>query len=74
MATHNLELMRRSEYRTIEMLHGRVVSDSGRSGRPPSGLRHGCAEDRMPAWHRHARTQRHGGPCGSLSNEGLARR
>ncbi len=28
MATHNLELLRRSEYRTIEMLHGRVVSDT----------------------------------------------
>ncbi len=26
MATHNLDLMRRSDYRTIEMLHGRVVS------------------------------------------------
>jgi cell division transport system ATP-binding protein len=28
MATHNLELIRRSEYRTIEMLHGRLVADS----------------------------------------------
>ncbi len=28
MATHNLELMRRSDYRTIEMLHGRIVADS----------------------------------------------
>jgi len=28
MATHNVELMRRSEYRTIEMLHGRLVADS----------------------------------------------
>ncbi len=28
MATHNLELMRRSDYRTIEMLHGRLVADS----------------------------------------------
>ena len=29
MATHNLELMRRSEYRTIELNHGRIVFDSG---------------------------------------------
>ena len=28
MATHNLELIRRSDYRTIEMLHGRLVADS----------------------------------------------
>ncbi len=28
MATHNLELIRRSEYRTLEMLHGRLVADS----------------------------------------------
>jgi cell division transport system ATP-binding protein len=28
MATHNLELIRRSEYRTIEMLHGRIVADT----------------------------------------------
>lgn len=28
MATHNLELIRRSEYRTIQMLHGRIVADS----------------------------------------------
>jgi len=28
MATHNLELMRRSDYRTIEMLHGRIVADT----------------------------------------------
>jgi cell division transport system ATP-binding protein len=32
MATHNLDLMRRSDYRTIEMLHGRVVSDSADPG------------------------------------------
>jgi len=32
MATHNLELLRRSEYRTIEMLHGRVVSDTADPG------------------------------------------
>jgi hypothetical protein len=28
MATHNLELIRRSDYRTIEMLHGRIVADT----------------------------------------------
>ena len=28
MATHNLELIRRSEYRTLQMLHGRLVADS----------------------------------------------
>ena len=28
MATHNLDLIRRSEYRTIQMLHGRIVADS----------------------------------------------
>jgi energy-coupling factor transporter ATP-binding protein EcfA2 len=28
MATHNVELMRRSDYRTIEMLHGRIVADT----------------------------------------------
>jgi cell division transport system ATP-binding protein len=28
MATHNLELIRRSDYRTLEMLHGRLVADS----------------------------------------------
>ena len=29
MATHNLDLVRRSEYRTIELEHGEVVADSG---------------------------------------------
>jgi cell division transport system ATP-binding protein len=28
MATHNLELIRRSAYRTVQMLHGRVVADT----------------------------------------------
>jgi cell division transport system ATP-binding protein len=28
MATHNLELIRRSEYRTLELNHGRIVYDS----------------------------------------------
>jgi cell division transport system ATP-binding protein len=29
MATHNLDLIRRSDARTLEMLHGRLVADSG---------------------------------------------
>ena len=33
MATHNLELMRRSEYRTIELNHGKIVFDSGEAVR-----------------------------------------
>ena len=28
MATHNLELVRSSEYRTIELNHGKIVFDS----------------------------------------------
>jgi cell division transport system ATP-binding protein len=28
MATHNLELIRRSDYRTIEINHGQIVFDS----------------------------------------------
>jgi len=28
MATHNLELIRRTDYRVLEMLHGRLVADS----------------------------------------------
>jgi len=31
MATHNLDLIRRSEYRTIELDHGRIVYDSATS-------------------------------------------
>ena len=31
MATHNLELVRRSEYRTIEMNRGQIVFDSAES-------------------------------------------
>ena len=34
MATHNLELVRRTDYRTIEMDHGRIVYDSVDSARP----------------------------------------
>jgi cell division transport system ATP-binding protein len=29
MATHDLDLVRRSDARTLEMLHGRLVADSG---------------------------------------------
>ena len=36
MATHNLELIRRSEYRTIEINRGAVVFDSGDKTRPAS--------------------------------------
>jgi ABC-type uncharacterized transport system ATPase component len=39
MATHNLELIRRSDYRTIELDKGRIVYDSADPGggpRPPS--------------------------------------
>jgi ABC-type phosphate/phosphonate transport system ATPase subunit len=31
MATHDLDLVRRSNYRTIELNHGRVVFDSSES-------------------------------------------
>jgi ABC-type phosphate/phosphonate transport system ATPase subunit len=31
MATHDLDLVRRSSYRTIEMNHGRLVFDSSES-------------------------------------------
>lgn len=33
MATHDLDLVRRSEYRTIELNHGRIVFDSAESAR-----------------------------------------
>lgn len=35
MATHDLELIRRVRYRTIEMAEGRIVSDTPAHGRPP---------------------------------------
>ena len=35
MATHNLDLIRRQEYRTIEMNRGAVVFDSGETVPPP---------------------------------------
>jgi len=34
MATHNLELIRRADYRTIELDHGRIVYDSADSSLP----------------------------------------
>jgi cell division transport system ATP-binding protein len=34
MATHNLELVRRTDYRTIEMDHGRIVYDAADASRP----------------------------------------
>lgn len=37
MATHNLDLVRRAEFRTIEMNHGRVVYDSAETPRLPPG-------------------------------------
>jgi cell division transport system ATP-binding protein len=36
MATHDLELIRRTDYRTIELDHGRIVFDSTDSAAPPS--------------------------------------
>jgi len=35
MATHDLDLVRRSEYRTIELNHGRIVFDSAESPKSP---------------------------------------
>lgn len=35
MATHDLDLIRSAEYRTIEMNHGRIVFDSAESHEPP---------------------------------------
>src|SRR5205823_12611321 len=34
MATHDLELVRRSEYRTVELNHGQIVLDSADVPRP----------------------------------------
>ena len=36
MATHDLDLVRRTDYRTIELDHGRVVYDSAAAGQPPA--------------------------------------
>ncbi len=38
MATHDLDLVRRTEHRTIELNHGRIVFDSARR-RPPQRAR-----------------------------------
>ncbi len=35
MATHNLELVRRTDYRTIELNHGQIVFDSAEPRRNP---------------------------------------
>ena len=35
MATHDLELVRSTDYRTIELDHGRIVFDSAESRHPP---------------------------------------
>jgi cell division transport system ATP-binding protein len=37
MATHDLELVRRTDYRTIELDHGRIVFDSADGAQPPAG-------------------------------------
>ena len=34
MATHNLELIRRNEFRTIEMARGQIVFDSAEPAAP----------------------------------------
>jgi cell division transport system ATP-binding protein len=42
MATHDLELVRRTDYRTIELDHGKIVYDSAEStNRPSAGTRLG---------------------------------
>ena len=40
MATHNLELIRRYEYRTIEMNRGQIVFDSADGDRREEGGGH----------------------------------
>jgi ABC-type ATPase involved in cell division len=35
MATHDLDLVRRADFRTIELNHGRVVYDSAETPREP---------------------------------------
>ena len=39
MATHNLELIRRQEYRTIEMARGQIVFDSAEPAATPDTAR-----------------------------------
>jgi cell division transport system ATP-binding protein len=41
MATHDLELVRSTDYRTIELDHGRIVYDSAESHHPPAAGRLG---------------------------------
>ena len=41
MATHDLELVRRTDYRTIEMDHGRIVYDAGDTALRPAAARIG---------------------------------
>ena len=38
MATHNLELVRNADYRTIEMNHGRIVYDSAETAAEPADM------------------------------------
>jgi len=40
MATHDLDLVRRTDYRTIELEHGRIVADAA-NARPSAGAPHG---------------------------------
>jgi cell division transport system ATP-binding protein len=39
MATHDLDLVRRTDYRTIELDHGKIVFDSAESHPPSAGTR-----------------------------------
>jgi cell division transport system ATP-binding protein len=39
MATHNLDLVRRTDYRTIDLDHGRIVFDSSDGAQSPAGSR-----------------------------------
>jgi cell division transport system ATP-binding protein len=51
MATHDLDLVRRSPYRTIELNHGRLVFDSSDAShqRPPPGMEGvDVPEDQLP--------------------------
>jgi cell division transport system ATP-binding protein len=45
MATHNLELVKRNEYRVLEMNRGQLVFDSNEQSHSPEG---GLQESRMP--------------------------
>ena len=36
MATHDLDLVRSTDYRTIELDHGRIVFDSADTTQPPA--------------------------------------